>query len=302
MKRTVSKMGNSSLVISLPHHWVKEQNIQKGDELNVEPIEKGLIVSLTQLRQKEKVLNIDVSSYSQRTTLNLLNYAYRNGYLRMNIKFKDEKQLQYITKTVRNKLLGFEVVEEKKNSCLVQNIAEPSHKQLPIIIRKIFLIIKQVGEQILEDIQQNSTTNYQRIIQSKTTVDNFTNFVRRTIISTTYGGREQSYFLWTFICKLSLVHHAYFYFYQEYSKNKRGNPQLIPIIDKVNCLFNDVYHSFYKKSYDNLDLIDKEKHNIYTTIFSLKKDDSLYYLFELTRNIQMASSFLFGYWLENKED
>src|SRR3989338_11154387 len=151
MKRTVSKMGNSSLVMSLPHVWVKENNVTMGDELNVEPMEKGLLVSLTNIRYKEKTLRVDVSALSNRTILNILNSAYRLGYLTVIITFKDAGQLSYITETVRERFLGFEVVEEKGNVCIIQNVAEPSADKIEIILRKVFLLTRQSFEFIIKD-------------------------------------------------------------------------------------------------------------------------------------------------------
>ncbi len=299
MRRTVSKMGNSSLVMSLPSKWAKENNVQKGDELHVEPFEKGLTVSLTNIRKKERTLELDISRLTKRTVLNILNNAYRSGYVTLKLRFKDNNQLSYITETVRNKLLGFEVIEERLNQCTIQNVAEPSYEQLDTIIRKIFLITKQISDQILDDFKNNNLRNNKlgnidRLEQSKDTVDNFTNFARRTILSICYGGKEKSYFLWAVIAKLSLINHAYIYFYQ----NSRPSKEAIVILTKINSQFNLLYEAFYQKDYFKLDKIDVLKKELHELILrQVKKDPAMCYLFELVRNIQMAASYLHGYYL-----
>jgi antitoxin component of MazEF toxin-antitoxin module len=310
MKRTVSKMGNSSLVMSLPNKWVKEHNVQKGDELSVEPFERGLIVSLTNIRKKEKRLSMDVSPFTNRTILAVLNSAYLSGYDTIKLTFKDKKQLLHITKTVQEKLLGFEVIQEKGKTCTAQSIAEPSQEQVDVIIRKIFLLIKQNAKVVLEDTKKNKFTNIEHFKQTKVTIYKFTNFVKRMILSFQFGGKDKSYFLWSILEKLTLIYHAYFYYYERVVKDKGSldnSTQVHEIIERGNELFELLYNAFYTKDYITFDQLDIKKKKLNEDLFILtsqkKSHDNaaLCYIYELIRNIQMASSSLPGYYISHSE-
>lgn len=291
MKRTVSRMGNSSLVMSLPHSWVKEHNVAVGDELNVELLEKGLLVSLTNVRYKEKTLRVDVSALSHRTILNILNSAYRLGYQSISIVFKDRSQLLYITELVRERFLGFEVVEEKDNSCIIQNIAEPALDKVDVILRKVFLLTKQTFDLIINDTKESTFIHLHQLENTKKTIDSFTNFVRRTVLLTTKGGKDGSYFMWSIVSYLSLVFHALYYFYKEVCGSKTREQDLGGVITLLEKMYGLLYNCFYMFSYDTINQIDQLREQVYQIISKKKRGVVVMYLFECAREIQMTSSF-----------
>jgi len=105
MKRKVSKIGQSTLMVSLPHKWVKKYNIEKGDEVEVE-IDGGIIT----IRQPGK----SKQSKEWRMTLNTtypkiiriqLNTIYRSGYDRIIINYQNTETIKIIRKLVSDYLL-----------------------------------------------------------------------------------------------------------------------------------------------------------------------------------------------------
>ncbi|MBI2572323.1 phosphate uptake regulator PhoU [Candidatus Woesearchaeota archaeon] len=308
MKRTVSRMGNSSLVMSLPSAWVRENNVKAGDEVNVESFEKGLTVSLSQIHKSEKALEMDVSSYSKRSLMHLLNNAYRTGYVRFTLHHPTKAQRQFINDFTSTNLLGFEVVEENQTKMIIENIAEPSTDKTDIILRKVFLITKQMAELVYQDISSNSFTNLETITKFKETIDSFTNFTRRTILGVSYGGKEQSYFLFTFIAKFSVLAHTYYYFYKDVCDKKRNHKPFInepkifmDVITRTNLGVTLLYDVFYKKDLSKLNELDNLRWDVYSQIqtFLVKNkgfdNQFLPYFFELARHIQVASTYLVGY-------
>ncbi len=302
MKRKVTKMGNSSLVVTLPNSWVKENKVEKGDELNVEAIEKNLVISTTTIRKKESLIQVDVSYFSNRTIQNILNYAYRSGYCTIKLKFKEERQFNQIVEVVRNTLLGFELVEEKNNVCTIQNVAEPSPDHVEVMLRKAFLMIKQLGEIVLNEPPSEFGKNLSRIKSNRETIDNLTNFIRREIISINYGGKERSYFLWSLISELSLVAHTYYYFYMRRSNH---NPEKQNgLLRKNNLMLELLYNTFYNHNYATIDKIYQLREEIETEILknANKPDPGLFFIFELSRHIQLCSSLLIGAYINSKSD
>ncbi|MFA6461064.1 MAG: AbrB/MazE/SpoVT family DNA-binding domain-containing protein [Candidatus Woesearchaeota archaeon] len=302
MKRKVTKMGNSSLVVTLPNSWVKENKVEKGDELNVEAIEKNLIISTTNIRKKDSLIQVDVSTFSNRTIQNILNYAYRSGYCTIKLKFKEERQFNQIVEVVRNTLLGFELIEERNNICTIQNVAEPSPDHVEVMIRKAFLMMKQLGELVLNEPQSELGKSLSRVKSTRETIDNLTNFIRREIISINYGGKERSYFLWSIISELSLAAHAYCYFYQQKKTNE--SEKLKKLLMKNNTMLELLYNTFYNHNYATIDKIYQLREEIETEILknANKLDSGAFLIFELSRHLQLCSSLLIGAHINSKNE
>lgn len=308
MKRTVSRMGNSSLVMSLPSQWVKENNVKAGDEIEVDTNGSELNVSLTSITLPEKILERTVHNYSSRTVLNILNYAYRSGHTKIILHYKDQVQLNYIVQSVHTLLMGFEVIEQNKHTCTIQTIAEPSLEKVDVIIRKIFLLLKQFSAEIVQHISENASasSSITSIQQTKEMIDYFTNVARRSILSLQYGGKERSYFLWSVVGQLSLICHAYFYLQQNApAKLAAGvRTSFSKVLQTSNQMLDDLYDNFYKENLDSLDHLDQQRTLVNQEIFHFMSNNQKIsyigcYLFEIIRQIQMASSFIFGWHLNN---
>ena len=53
MKRKIVQHGQSTLTLSLPSKWVKKNNIKKGQLLDVNVSEKGLLISLDKAKYSD---------------------------------------------------------------------------------------------------------------------------------------------------------------------------------------------------------------------------------------------------------
>jgi len=111
MKRKINKVGHNTMTISLPSEWVKQNNLTKGDELEVKEDGRQLIVGCDN-KKKEKDIHIHVKSHEEFMG-RLITGPYIIGYNSIKITYEDSKVYEKILRS-SNKILGFEIIEMVK--------------------------------------------------------------------------------------------------------------------------------------------------------------------------------------------
>jgi len=287
----------------MPIDWIKESELNGGDDVEIKEEEGNIIVSVPSDRKKTEIsANIDLNEYHERTIRNILNQTYRKGYDKIILKYTNKEQLEEIHKITNETLLGFEVVDETENSCTIQNIAEPSAEKYGVILRKIFLLIKQEAEEIYNELKEGKANTLTKRQQQKDIVDNFTNFTRRVIIRSKIDGARNSYLLFYEVSMLSLTHHAFFYLYKHIAKQKQKkiSKDVLEMLKNSIELFNKHYDSFYKKDIAGAHEVQVMKGKLISKIDSLfmKKKGLdivvLNHIGGIIRMTQMSSTVTFG--------
>jgi len=292
MQRKLIKQGDGALTVTLPKKWTKEKNLEAHDIVDIDETEDGIVISAVG-KKKEKTITVDVSEYNTRMIMNIIYQSYRLGFDTISLSFAHEEQyeaIQEVTKT----LIGFEVVEKNKNKCTLQNIAEPDETKFEVMLRKIFLQIIQLSEDIVNNFDKNIL---KQINETKLQVDKLTNYARRAVIRS-----NKSSLLYEIIAKLSVISHGYVYLYQ-YSVNKKLKKLgiIIEHISEANKLMRTYYDAFYKKDFKLLYEIGVTKTKLFQKNDELleKGKDAvvLSYIREIIRNVQLNATVTIGYLL-----
>ncbi len=154
MKRKVVQQGPSTLMVSLPSKWVKENNVSKGDELDLAE-EKGKIILTVEKPSSESVSKehavVDFGVFNEY----FVNYFYQKGYDEVLIRCKDPEVAALVEKRARE-LMGFEVVEKGKNFVRVKSLMKIDNQEFDTVLRKLFQITLVMGDKITEALEQKS--------------------------------------------------------------------------------------------------------------------------------------------------
>lgn len=305
MRRKLIGQGVGGVTVTLPINWVRDFSLNPGSEVDVLETNEGILVQAVHSK-KEKSITLDLREYDRRMILNFLNQSYRLGYDSIHITYKNEEQYSTITEITKNTLLGFEIVENKNYHCTLQNIAEPDVDKFEVILRKIFLQIMEMAEKIIEDFRKNVLSK-QSIEEYKLQIDKLTNYTRRTIIRTKYGGNK-SILLYSIISQLSLISHAYYYIYQySIDKKKKLSSELLFCLIGITQMFRTYYEAFYAKDLKKLSQLSKLKDEFMaqnTTLLEKSTPSTAVFLShmrEIIRLTHMCMPFSLGYWLEDQE-
>ncbi|MBU0959211.1 MAG: AbrB/MazE/SpoVT family DNA-binding domain-containing protein [Nanoarchaeota archaeon] len=201
MKRKLVKQGAATLMVSLPSKWIKKYNLNKGDEIEVETMSQGILLSPEKVNIKSEV-KIQLKDSIESSTRTLITSAYRGGYDRILISFNNEKQFKILENVIQTRLIGFDIVKKGENACIVENITELSPNQFGNILNKVFMNISALFK-ITKDRMENKRPeeNYEDV---ENRIMQYDNFCRR-VIAKRKVDEEKSELFWSF---LHLVDHG----------------------------------------------------------------------------------------------
>ena len=248
MKRKVIELGKNCLVTSLPAKWVKQQNIKKGDDIDIIEAEGNLHISSGSMPViRQGTLNVtDFGLLSRRA----IDAMYKSGYDEIKISYSDQKDMQAVEQAIDLEAMSFEIVEQGKGYCIVRSISEPNEKEFDTILRRTLLLLKSMGEGILNALKQKDAETLRQMKNLEKTNNKFTHFLRRYLNK--YGYREQNrtIFLYTIVESLEKIADEFKFLCDYISDDKRKDmkisPEIFAMFAKVNSSISLFYESFYQ--------------------------------------------------------
>ncbi len=178
MRRKVVKHGPSSLTVTLPMRWVKQRNINPGDEVEIiEEKSNLLITASSDIPKKDMVIDIPKGKpFMSR----LLWYPYVKGYDAIVVKYKDKGIFEDIMACSRN-LMGFEIVETSEFHCKLANISTKLEHDFEILVRRLFQSDITFTSEILSRLQDPEEGSLKKLLEYENTINKLTLFCKRII-------------------------------------------------------------------------------------------------------------------------
>ncbi len=256
MRRKIIKQGAATLTLSLPAKWTKQLNLRPGDEVDVIEEDKTLIVSSTKLPSKKQI-TVEMTDSNREDITLILMHLYRVGFDTITIRGIDQNLMNEINATTKDLLLGFEVTERDKKQCVISNISEPTEEKYEVLLRRVFLIIKETQDVILGDFSKGKFESKQEVEAMRKQQDKFILFCRRILMR---EKAEKSILDWELLTFLMHIQHAYYYLYMYAYQNKVGkNPKFIELLKDLEDYFQLLYDAYYKKDVSFIHKINKQK-------------------------------------------
>ncbi len=177
MKRKLVKQGAATLMVSLPSKWAKENGLDKGDEVEIEEQGKGILIRAEE-SQEQKKMSINLSGYNPLINKIIIS-LYIKGIDELEIRFNDKKEIELIKKHVIEELLGFEIIKQTNNSILLNDITDAVTQEIDDIIKRIFFILKAMGEELINSIENKEKAN--QVVEMDHNVNKFVYFCLRML-------------------------------------------------------------------------------------------------------------------------
>ena len=249
IKRKIIQHGPSTLIVSLPSNWVKQNGIKKGDELDVREEGKTLIIGVDKVTTN-LTLTQDVSTLKPFLVTRFLARAYQKGYDRIHLTHNNPELL----KTIQEKtleLIGYEIIEQNGKHCLIQSISSKIELDFDNSLRKAFLITKQMLEACYEAYRDGDKPTLKNLYLKDIEVNRFTYFCLRQINKEQYVDAEraqQSHILYYLIEILEDLGDNAKQLATQLSEGKRKSKELTSLLKLMLEQFDVSYHFFYKPS------------------------------------------------------
>jgi phosphate uptake regulator len=178
-KRKVQFTGSSTYIVSLPIKWVRDVGLETGDELTLTPMpNRTLLVSFSAVSKEQATLaTIDyVHSDSAENNLRILISYYLGGYDSIRLttsKGFSAYDRKFIKDSVRQKLIGLEIVEESRNELLFQCLLNYNDLPLGRVIKNMYGLVLSMLEDSMTALRDHNVEIAEDIIQRDDDVDRF---------------------------------------------------------------------------------------------------------------------------------
>ncbi|MDO8555918.1 MAG: AbrB/MazE/SpoVT family DNA-binding domain-containing protein [Nanoarchaeota archaeon] len=245
MQRKVSKIGPSTLMISLPTKWVKTYNIKKGDTLDI--IEEGNKLTINNNQQKQQT-SITINAEHLNTMFNrVLGGCYKKGYETIIIQFKDHQQLisLYPQVTKKSAWIGLEIIEQTETSITLKQISILQPEEYPNLLNRAFLFLIATADETVQATMTGNTEHLQHISERDPTQNKYCDICRRLLNKTTITNSNVHYYIVEQLERIGDIYRDLCKYLAEEKKNLKKSQELLK---NVNSLLQAYYKLFYRFS------------------------------------------------------
>ena len=299
MQRKLVQQGSSTLMVSLPRKWIKSKKLQKGSVVNLHEAQGKLVVSSLEL-QKIKKVTLNITTNTESSIRTAIVNAYRTGYDHMVISSHNQFQIETIDNTLKEYLIGFEIIEKDHKTCTIENITEPSVDQFEVILQKIFFNVRQLAQATKKKMYDpNIKVNYKEISLK---IHQYDNFCRRVMVKKQLReGKSELY--WAFLSTLTHCQRD-LYHLNKYLEKKTMKFEKSELIEGVLLFTTLLEKAFLEKDIESIEEIHRlEKEYIYLKGYQELRESPIvsHHIVTCIRNLYLASSPLLGILLEKHQ-
>ena len=172
--RRLQKIG-SSMLISLPSEWIKNNNLKKGNMVMIE-VNRNNSISLYPSdvdAEDVKEVNIPHPQLSMDSLTNQIYGAYLLGYDVIRIKGKSQISFddRELIKLAMRKLVGLEIVDENGSNIISQFLLDANTLDAEKILRRMSSIVAGMYKDTLIGIQKKENGTERSIVSRDDEVD-----------------------------------------------------------------------------------------------------------------------------------
>ena len=300
MKRKIIKQGHNTLTLTLPSDWAKKLNIQAGDEVDVIAKEESLIINGKE-KSKAKSAVIDITNFTIPLLWRFFQSAYRAGCDEIKIIFDSNRknyedayhyytsQFDYsklgekvppkpalaMIQGVVDRFIGMGVIESGKDYCIIREMGEPFVKEFDSSLRRVFLVILQMFERIIEIIQKEEIGDAgicKEIHTIDLNVDRLVDYCCRILNRTpNHFPDDKKMILFSTLFNLELVGDEFKYIGKHIAVSKKSLKDCLQLAEMVKEHFEMYYHLFYKFDRELTIKLGKNDYSIYNEHFKIKE-------------------------------
>jgi len=253
MKRKVSLIGPSTLMVSLPSKWVKENSIKKGDELEILEENKNLKIIINKT-DKKLVANFDVSNLDK-MLYRFVGALYKAGFDEVKLIYKNHDQLKIIYDVLNKVCIGYEIVEEGNKFVVIKQVSEVKEEDFENVLRRLFQLLISISEDGLKAIEKNDKSSLKELTLRDYNINRNADFCRRCLNKHQYKHPGPLYHI---IEQLERIADSYRDIFSETIKSKESlNKDLINYYKNLNQFFNHFYNIFYEFNHEKLESMKK---------------------------------------------
>lgn len=157
---------------------MKQNNVKKGDELDVVTEEQKLVIS-SHNKPTFTIAELNYDEYG-RVGSRMIGALFKAGCDEIKILYKKPETLQEIERVMRE-LIGFEIINQTHNSITLREVSVATYDEFQNILSRTFLLVSSVIDDCYHSIQKHDFKNLKNVIQRDITINKYANFCRRIL-------------------------------------------------------------------------------------------------------------------------
>ncbi len=243
MKRKIIRLGSATLVASLPSKWTKKYNLKRGDEINVDERGNEILISAKKTLEAEKkeIDLVKLGSLRNQAT----QATYFSGADEVKIHSSDPSLIEKLDFPL-SQLIGFEITEQEKTSCVIRDISGTTETDFKTIVRRLLLIINNMGDDIQEAIE-NRKTNLEHIQSMNLTSNKFAFLCLRKLNQQGYSEFQHTPTMYFIINMLEALADVYRDLAKYIVENQlKFRPETIKVYKEAHALYKEYQAIFFK--------------------------------------------------------
>lgn len=300
MKRKIIKQGHNTLTITLPSDWVKKLNLNAGDEVDLFENSNSLVISGKQ-HNGHKSTTIDITGLRVPMIWRFFQGAYREGYDEIKLIYdanqkESENAYDYyanqfaytrmgemprkvatldMVNGLVSRFIGIAIIDHGPNYCIIREMGELSTKEFDNSLRRIFLLILELFDEIISMIKNNKINDIgvcKRIHTMDVNVDRFIDYccrINNKINDSTFQKNKQLMFSTLFL--LEILSDEFKYIGRHLANSKKKVDEILDFAELVKEHFEMYYELFYKFDKERAIKFGDHDFKIYNDHFELKE-------------------------------
>ncbi len=175
--RKIQKTGGSTLVVSLPKIWCQNFNLKVGSKVSLNYSERGAIILEPFEKSKDNISSIVElkSTDNLENDMRILISKYIQGAKKITIKSRSKSSLDYIVNKFLELTIGFEVIEEKENEAILEDIISLPTLTFEKALRRMDTLVRSIVRESISE--QKISKDY--VAKKENEVDKFNIYIQR---------------------------------------------------------------------------------------------------------------------------
>ncbi|MDH5459464.1 MAG: phosphate uptake regulator PhoU [Candidatus Bathyarchaeota archaeon] len=187
--RKVQKVGYSTITVSLPSEWVKQNNISPGDLVFIIPEKDGTLKILpSQIAQKEEaeeyIINADACDEPGMLERIIIgSYILGRDVIRVTSSSRIRKEHVNEIRRIVRKLIGLGILEETPRNILLQCSVDPTKFKLDMLFRRLSIIASTILSEAIQAFLERNNALAEEAINREDEADTIYYLAVRLLLS-----------------------------------------------------------------------------------------------------------------------
>lgn len=292
-QRKLIQQGPSSLSITLPNKWIKENNLARSDSIYINE-ENNEITLSTDKKEKNESTKINIDELDKVTALHYMQSKYRMGFDEIKIIHNEKMILKYpenskslttsLIHNMSNRFVGLEIVEQTKEFSILKRIITDNAQKFDQVLRRIFLLTKVVAEELVEGIESRDVNLFQMVKDKHDSINNLSNYCLRIISNGELKNFKASIQYYHLIAQIEKLIDILKYVAIDNDKfKKKPSKKYLEILKEIQNSIITYYEFFYKFNKKQAHVLNKNRWTIKYKIMESFKELSKEEIHNITR-------------------